>query len=724
MMWGVTMVMHWQKVACVACVALAAAVGPGDSSETGGPPATPKRSAIDRYWGVEIRDDYQYLENADDPEVLGWIRGQADHARRTLDAYPHRAALAARVTALTHADTPEYWSITHRAGLTFAIKKHPPKQQPFLVLLHSLTDVSDQTVLVDPNVIDPTGGTTIDFYEPSLDGRYVAVSLSEDGTEDGTVYVYEVATQRRLSDEIPRVNGGTAGGSVAWTASTEGFYYTRYPYPGERSERDLHFYQQIWYHRLGTDLSDDRYALGETFPRIAEIELETRDDGRYILAEVSNGDGGEYEYWLLGPRGDWTRFARFDDWIQQARFGADGALYLLSRKGAPRKKILRLPVETPDLSRSSVAVDESESVITTFVAAATHLYVVEMVGGPTRLRVCDSDGTTAGLLDMGEVSNVSGVVWMGGDQVLVRSESYTNPPAWFLYSAGLESPEPTVLTTVSPADFSDCEVRRVYATAEDGAQIPVNILMRAGTLRDGPAPVILYGYGSYGISQRPNFSATRRIWLEQGGVYAFASVRGGGEYGDEWHRAANLERKKTSMDDFAACARYLVEEGYTSRERLAIEGGSAGGLLVYGTMTHYPDLVAAVVAHVGIADALRTELSPNGEFNITEFGTVKDETQFHGMLAASPYHHVRDGEAYPAVLSLTGMNDPRVEPWQPFKMTARLQATGSSAPTLLRVSMESGHGGGTPLSERDAQLVDTYSFLFEQLGVEYRPVGG
>jgi prolyl oligopeptidase len=714
----------WKNVAFIACAGLLGVVGRGGSSEPGAPPVAPTRPVTDRYWGVEVVDDYQYLENTDDPEVLGWVKGQADYTRAHLEAYAHREPLASRVRALTHADTPEYWSIVHRAGLTFAIKKHPPKQQPFLVLLHSLSDASEQTVLVDPNAIDPSGGTTIDFYEPSPDGRYVAVSLSQDGTEDGTLHVYDVASRQRLPDEIPRVNGGTAGGSVAWTASSEGFYYTRYPYPGERSERDLHFYQQIWYHRLGADLSEDRYVLGETFPRIAEIELETSDDGRYIIAEVSNGDGGEYEYWLLRPSSAWIRFARFEDWIQQARFGADGAVYLLSRRGAPHKKILRMSVESPELALAVTVVEPSESVITTFVAASTNLYVGEMVGGPTRLRVCDLDGGTVRTLDMGDVSNVSGLVRMDGNRILVRAESYTSPPAWFVYSSDMESPEPTVLATASPADFSDCVVARVFATADDGTRIPINVVMRSGTPLDGTAPTILYGYGSYGISQRPNFSATRRVWLEQGGIYAFASVRGGGEYGDEWHRAANLEHKKTSMDDFAACARYLVEEGYTSREHLAIEGGSAGGLLVYGAMAHYPDLAAAVVAHVGIADALRTELSPNGEFNITEFGTVKDETQFHGMLAASPYHHVRDVETYPAVLSLTGMNDPRVEPWQPFKMTARLQATGPARPILLRVSLESGHGGGTPLSERDAQLVDVYSFLFKELGVEYRALGG
>jgi prolyl oligopeptidase len=286
----------------------------------------------------------------------------------------------------------------------------------------------------------------------------------------------------------------------------------------------------------------------------------------------------------------------------------------------------------------------------------------------------------------------------------------------------MDEPRLTPLAKTSPADFSQCVVERVFATADDGTRLPINLIMRRDTPRDGTAPLLLYGYGSYGSSQQPYFKATRLVWIEQGGVYAIASIRGGGEYGDAWHRAANLERKKVSMDDFAACARYLVAAGYTAADRLAIEGGSAGGLLVYGAMAHYPERMAAVVARVGISDALRTELSPNGEFNITEFGTVKNQHQFPGMYDASPFHQVRDGVQYPAVFSLTGINDPRVEPWQSFKMTARLQATGSTRPVLLRVSLDTGHGRGTSLSEKDAQLVDTLVFLFKQLGLQYRPV--
>jgi prolyl oligopeptidase len=243
--------------------------------------------------------------------------------------------------------------------------------------------------------------------------------------------------------------------------------------------------------------------------------------------------------------------------------------------------------------------------------------------------------------------------------------------------------------------------------------------MRRGTPLDGTAPLLLYGYGSYGMTMSPYFSAHRRVWIEQGGIYAVANIRGGGAYGDHWHRSANLENKKLTMDDFAACARHLAAERYTSRERLAIQGGSAGGLMVLGVAVHHPDVCAAVQANVPVTDALRTELSPNGEFNITEFGTVRDEKQFRGMYAYSPYHAVRQGTVYPAVLATTGMNDPRVEPWQAFKMVAALQASGTPNPVLLRVSKDTGHGGGTGLSQRDQQLADSYTFLFASLGLPY-----
>jgi prolyl oligopeptidase len=685
------------------------------------------------YWGVQVVDAYQYLENVTDPQVVRWADAQNAYTRQWLDRRPERKAILDRVVALTHSKSPDFFGLTYRGGrggsggsggVLFAIKRQPPREQPVLVVFPPGTSLTGERALVDPNAIDPSGATSIDFYVPSRDGALVAVSLSQGGTEDGTLFVYEVATGRKLDDEIPRVNGGTAGGSVAWAADGKGLFYTHYPHPGERPDEDLFFYQQVYQHQLGTPTSKDTYVLGEAFtrPRIAEIELASSPDGRFILAEVSDGDGGEYSFWLRDPGGGWTRFADFADKIIHAEMGLDGAVYLLSRQEAPRKKILRLPYEHSDLSRATVVVPQTEAVIRSYMPTASRLYVVEMLGGSTQLRVYGLDGRSHGVVAMDEISTISGLVRLEGDEILLRRQSYRTPPAYDRYRADAGALEPTPLAHTSPADFRDCEVRRELATADDGTRIPITVVMRKGTRQDGTAPLLLYGYGSYGFTLTPYFSAHRRIWIEQGGIYAVANIRGGGAYGDAWHRAANLANKKVSMDDFAACARHLVATGYTSPDRLAIQGGSAGGLLVYGVMVHHPGVAAAVLAHVGIGDALRTELSPNGAFNITEFGTVKDRAQFHGMLGYSPYHHVADGTAYPAVLATTGMNDPRVEPWQSFKMAARLQAAGSPAPVLLRVSRQTGHGRGTALSERDEQLADAYTFLFAALGVPYEAV--
>jgi prolyl oligopeptidase len=685
-------------------------------------PKAPKHPTFNFYWGERVEDDYQNLERLTDPGVVGWAKGQDGYTRAWLDHHPERKAILKRVVELTHSDSPDYYGGSYRNGTYFFLKDQPPKQQPFLVALTSVMDTKTERAVVDPNAVDSTGGTSIDFYAPSLDGQYAAVSLSKNGTEDGILQIYETATGRRLDDTIPKVNGGTAGGSAAWNADASGIYYTRYPHEGERPAEELPFYQQIYYHKLGTPIAEDTYVLGKEFPKIAEIELSTSPDGRYLLADVSNGDGGEHAHWLRGASAAWTQITRFEDGIVEMKFGMDGALYLLSRNDAPHKKILRLPLEYPDLHHAAVIIPETENAIEGYTPTATRVYVTEMVGGPTQMRVYDLKGHSIGLVTMSEVATMGNAMRTSGDDVLVRSQSYTHPPALYRYGSDRTGLQETALAQVSPADFGDCEVRREFATAPDGTKLPLNIIMRKDTKLDGRAPTVLYGYGSYGLSEQPYFQPDLKVWLEQGGIYVDASIRGGGEFGDAWHQAARLGTKKVSMDDFASCARYLVERGYTSKERLAIEGGSAGGLLVYGTLVHYPDFMQAAVAHVGYGDVLRTELSPNGEFNTTEFGTVKDSVQFRGMYGYSPYHHVKDGKTYPSVLALTGVNDPRVPAWETFKMVARLQATKSPNPVLMRVSYDSGHGGGTALSERDQQTADVLLFLFDRLGVKYRPV--
>jgi prolyl oligopeptidase len=300
--------------------------------------------------------------------------------------------------------------------------------------------------------------------------------------------------------------------------------------------------------------------------------------------------------------------------------------------------------------------------------------------------------------------------------------SYVTPGAWFAYSAADGRVTKTKLAVTFPADLSGMTVVREFATSKDGTRVPLNIIYPKTLKLDGSAPALLYGYGGYGISQSPFFWGTiGTVWLEQGGVFAIANLRGGGEFGDEWHRAGNLTRKQNVFDDFYACAKLLSEQGYVNARRLGIVGGSNGGLLMGAALTQHPEMYRAVLSMVGIYDMLRVETEPNGEYNVTEFGTVKDAEQFKALFGYSPYHHVKDGTPYPAVLFTTGANDRRVNPEHSRKMTARLQsATSSKLPVLLRTSATTGHGIGTPLDEQIAELTDEFAFLFAQLGVSYK----
>jgi prolyl oligopeptidase len=571
----------------------------------------------------------------------------------------------------------------------------------------------------DPNVYNTNGTTAIDWYLVSPDERLVAVSLSEGGSEQGTLHFFEVDTGRKLADEIPRVQFPTGGGSAAWTADGTGILYTRYPHQGERQDTDVNFYQQVWFHRLGTPVAEDQYSIGKDFPRIAEIEMEGSPDGQWIVATVANGDGGDFAHYLRSAAGNWQQVTRFEDGVKRVKFGRDGALYLLSRKNAPRGQVLRLSLDTPDLAKATVAAPESRGTVQEFAPSDHGLYVSYILGGPSALFYYQRGSSRAREIPIQPVSSVSGLDSWQGDDAVFGNVSYVNPFAWFTYNQASKAVRRTALYMTSPVDFSDIEVVREFATSKDGTQVPVNILHKKGLKRDGRNPTLLYGYGGYGVNLTPSFDSTHRIWFDAGGIYAVANLRGGGEYGEQWHKAGNLTHKQHVFDDFIAAAEHLIKRGYTEPSKLAVEGASNGGLLMGAFLTQRPDLARAVVARVGIHDMLRVELDPNGQFNITEFGTVKDPEQFKALYAYSPFHHVRDGVKYPAVLLPTGDNDGRVNPAQSRKMAARLQAaTASGLPILFRSTATAGHGIGSSLKDRIAEQADALAFLFDQLGVD------
>jgi prolyl oligopeptidase len=704
------------------------------------PPDTPKRPVTDEYQGVKVTDDYRWLENWDDPSVKQWSATQNTRTREYLDHLPARAAIRARVARLIAAGSASYYDLQFRGGMLFAMKYQPPQQQPVIVVMNSADDPASAKIIFDPNAARAKGSLAVDFYMPSFGGKYVAVALSENGSEDSSAHIFEVDTGKELPDVVPRVNFATAAGSIAWKADSSGFYYTRYPQGNERPPEDANFYQQVYFHKLGTDAKQDTYVTGKDFPRIAEIRLNASDDGRWLLAAVGNGDGGQFAHYVMDSGGKWTQITHFDDGIVSVKFGpgdrsTDASLYLLSRKGAPRGQILRLPLAQLDLAQAKVVVpqnsgsgsdESSRASIENFVPVWRRLYVIDILGGPSRVRVFDSQGQSLPAPSLPPISSIEQVVSIGGGDVLFYTSTYVDPPAWYRFDAASGKANRTALCETSPMKFEDAEVVREFSTSKDGTRVPLNIIRLKGTKFDGTNPALLTGYGGYGISTKPAFYGYRaRMWLDQGGVFVDANIRGGAEYGEEWHKAGNLTHKQNVFDDFLACAQYLIDQKITSPGHLSILGGSNGGLLMGAAFTQRPDLFRAVVSYVGIYDMLRVELDPNGAFNVTEFGTVKDPDQFKALYAYSPYHHVKDGTAYPAILMPTGENDHRVDPMQSRKMTARLQtANSSNHPILLRTTSSAGHGLiGAALEEQIEQDTDIFSFLFDQLGIKYAAEG-
>src|SRR5438067_3917437 len=495
-------------------------------------PQTPKKPITHEYHGVKVEDNYQWLEQDDDPAVKAWSNAQSQRSRDYLDKLPDRAAIEKQLTDWYAKTSPSYSGIVSRPGILFARKFQPPKQQQMLVMLASAEDLKSEKIVLDPNKLDPAGKTASDWFVPSRDGKYVAMSISQGGSEDGTLYVYETATGKPLKDSIAHVQYPTAGGSAAWNADGTGIYYTRFPRKGQRPDADLNFYQQVYFHKIGTADSKDIYSIGKDFPRIAEIKLETSHDGNYILATVANGDGGDFAHYLLGRDGNWKQLTQFSDRIKAARIGRDGALYLLSRADAPRGKVLRAPLDKPELANATVIVPPSDAVIQFMEPTADAIYVGDLLGGPSQIRRFGLDGTGQTIVPIPNISAVTEMESLEDNSLLFRDVSYTEPAAWF-HLTGNSPPKKTALVDSSPISFADIEVSREMATSKDGTKVPLNIIRRKGAKLDGNNPVVLYGYGGYGGSMEAGFEFSRRLWFDRGGGLVVASIRGGGEFG-EW----------------------------------------------------------------------------------------------------------------------------------------------------------------------------------------------
>jgi prolyl oligopeptidase len=703
-------------------------------------PVAPVRPVTDTYFGTPVVDPYRWMENLKSPEVQSWMKAQNAYTRDYLSHLPGRDALIKRVESLDNAST-RVGGVELYGNRYIYFKITPQDQTPKVYARDGLT--GRERLLADPQVLGGMGAppgtkpkryTISDFY-PSPDGKLVAVEIAAGGAEEGTLRVIDAANGHPLSDSIDRIWGA----SVSWDSGDKFFYYTRLQKLGPNdSPLDKELDEASYLHHLGDNPGKDVVTLSrKADPALGmaptdSAYVSSTPGSPYALGIVSHGVKNELTLAVspadAAAKGApvWTKFADVDDDVTGgAIMGHD--MWLLTHKDAPRFKVIHLDLDHPDLAKADVALPPSDLVLQDISTAKDALYIEAQQGGISHLlRIPYGEkGKTAAtpvtLPFAGAIEGFSNDVQQNG--ALLRLAGWTEAPQWYAYDPATDKLANTRLETLNPTDFSDITSVEVTAPGADGTPVPLSIIYKKDLPMNGRNPCLLEGYGSYGLSIDPGFDATRLALLEKGIVLAYAHVRGGGENGEDWHLAGQKLTKQNTISDFIACAEYLIKQGYTSPAKLAGRGTSAGGITIGGALTQRPDLFTLCICNVGVMDTLRMEAGPNGAVNTPEFGSVKDADGFKALDAMDAYQHVKDGAAYPAVLLITGANDPRVDPWQLFKMAARLQAaTSSKNPILLRIDYDAGHGMGSSKTQRDLITADQAALLLSRAAMPAQPV--
>jgi prolyl oligopeptidase len=714
-----------RRVKCGVLAAVVLGLAPIETTSAGdfSYPETRRETVTDTYYGVVVSDPYRWLECACSQEVTDWLDRQNAITDAYLDKTPQWRAIAERLIVLTKVRSKEYEGFRHVGGRSFVLYKDPAVHQASVLASLQEVDLATLNVVVDPRCVGDAGcgrrNQAIDWYVPSPDGRKVAVSLSSDGSEAGTLHVFDVATGNEVDRPIGRVQFATGGGSLAWRRDGQGFWYTRYP---ENSQFDM----RVYYHPLGADPADDPLILGSDFARIAEVRLDNGDGTAPLVVSVANGDGGDFEHFVIPESGSPVRITRFEDQVGAVVGAPDKALLVVSYKDAPHGKLLVLDGGKYSLAEARTLVPAGDRIFRPqhefeprpLVITVERIYAQVVNGGPVDVAVFDRAGKFIRTLPGPTVAALGPVVPVGGGKVVYGVRTFLDPFRYMLFDEAASTAVETGLALTRGFDFSDSVVTRDFATASDGTRIPVTIISRKDVRQDGTAPLLVWGYGGYGNVQSPVLLPATRIWLDAGGVYALANLRGGGEYGPEWHKAGYLTRKQTVFDDFTAVVRHLVDAKWGAPDRVALRGRSNGGLLMGAMIVQHPEFARAVLSEVGIYDTLREEDFPNGVFNVTEFGSVKDPEQFRALYSYSPYHHVEKGKEYPAVFLTADADDNRVNPMQSRKMAAALQwATSGTKPILLHTTGGVGHGVSIPVDAGIAAKAAAYAFLFRELGM-------
>jgi prolyl oligopeptidase len=693
----------------------------------GVPPAPVARVEVvkDTYFGETVSDPYRWMENSKDPDWLPFLKGQNDHTRAIIDALPGRAALLKRIEHLS-GEAVATSRVQRAGGLTF-IQQRPLGADNFKLFVRRGLNGSER-VLVDPTTMSSANShISLDWWQASPDAKYVAYGLSKDGSEDSRLHILTVADGKNLPETIPN----TEGANPQWLENASGFFYTQLTGAVGTPERYLD--AQARFHRLGTDPESDPILMkrslvaGVQYDKIQIPTILTAPGSRYAILQLA--DIRPEGRWFIAPLSDviagkakWVSVADFDDEVTDLQLDGND-LYLLVNKASPRGRIVKTSAAAPSLTTGTVVVPEHATLVIESTARARDgLYLKIMDGGISRLRRLSQDGKVVdiALPFDGTVGAVFAVA--NEDGALISLQGWLTPPGiWVVDLAGHLSE--TNITPKPAIDVSAYEAKRFFATAKDGIKIPYTLIYRKGVKQDGSNPTWISAYGSYGLSPyTPTFAGSTLALVDAGVIVGYANVRGGGEYGREWHKAGQLANKPNTWRDLIAVCDELIAKGYTSSKHLAIGGRSAGGITVGRAMTERPDLFAAVIDVVGWSNPLRYVAEQNGYGEEPEWGAIADPDGYEALKMIDSYQSVKDDTAYPAVLLATGVTDPRVAPFHPAKMTARLQAaTTSGKPILLRVDFDAGHGIGSTRAQKDREAADTYAFLLWQLTAPSRP---
>jgi len=682
-------------------------------------PAARKSDVVDDYHGTRVPDPYRWLEDPDSPESRAWIEAQNRLTAAYLAEIPARAALRERLTKLWN--YPKYGTPFRKARRYFFFKNDGLQNQSVLYKQASLT--ADPETLLDPNVLSEDGTVALSTLAVSEDGRLLAYGTSASGSDWEEFRVRDVAEGRDLSDHLKWIKFSGA----SWTNDGAGFFYSRYPEPGDKALTDVNRFQRLYYHRLGTEQTADVLVYERPDQPDWGMNAEVTDDGRYAVLHVWLGTDRRNRVYYLDlkdarrPKVTGEVVRLLDDFDASYAFvGNDGPVfYFLTDLEAPRKRVIAIDTRHPERARWREIIPQGPDVLDgiqiihdTFVANYMH-------DASSRLRLFTLEGRLVKdlpLPTLGSIGSISGE--RKDDEMFYAFTSFLYPTTIFRYDFKSGGTSVFKAPTID-FDPSGYETKQVFYSSKDGTRVPMFITHKKGLHLDGSNPTYLYGYGGFNISLTPSFSVAMLVWLEQGGVYAVPNLRGGGEYGEEWHQAGMHDKKQNVFDDFIAAAEYLIAQGYTSPSKLAIAGGSNGGLLVGAAITQRPELFGAALPAVGVMDMLRFHKFTIGWAWVTDYGSADSAAQFPYLYKYSPLHNIRAGTRYPATLVTTADHDDRVVPGHSFKFTAALQAAQAGPrPVLIEIETKAGHGAGKPTSKLIEEQADRFAFLARNLGMQ------